>query len=151
MSLFKSSHSFTFVAVDNQEIVGFVTATTDVSRLPKVILFTLWKEMLFITAKNPFALKNILQLPFYPSFKNSFNSCEVLSLAVIPEKRGRGVGHKLMSEITQDFKNRGNQKFQLSVRKDMSSANVFYKKIGLKKIQSSKFLGSTINFWQGKC
>ena len=149
-ALSKSKDVFTFIAVDDQKVLGFITATYNVKTLPKILIIHLWKEVI-ILIKNPLFLVKILQLFFHPSLRDKKSSCEILSIAVVPSARRHGLGKKLISAAKLEFKRKGFKKFQLSVRDSMEEANIFYQKIGLKKVKSAKFLGETINFWQGPC
>lgn len=148
-TLLNSEDIFTFIAIDGQGVLGFVTATSNVKYLPRLIITNLWKEVLIMVIKNPPLILKILQLPFYPSFNDKNSNCEILSIAVVPSARRHGLGKKLIFASKSEFKRRKFKKFQLSARDSMEEANIFYKKIGLKKIKSAKFLQEKINFWQG--
>lgn len=147
--LLKSNESFILVATEDEVVLGFVASSTNVKRLPKNMLTNLWGKTIFEIIKRPKILPELFKLPLYPGFSDSQNLCEVLSIAIIPEARGKGIGKKLIYETKSKLKENGYKGFNLSVRENMKEANSFYTKIGLKKIKSSKFLGETINFYQG--
>lgn len=148
-TLLNSEDVFTFIAVDGQKVLGFVTATSNVKSMPRLIITSLWRKVLIMVIKNPLLILKILQVPFYPSFNDRNSNCEILSIAVVPSARRHGLGKKLIFASKLEFKRRKFKNFQLSVRDSMKEANSFYKKIGLKKIKSAKFLQEKINFWQG--
>jgi ribosomal-protein-alanine N-acetyltransferase len=58
----------------------------------------------------------------------------VVSIAVHPNFRRKGIGTKLWKELLKLFKNNNVKIAQLEVRKSNSIAQNFYKKIGFKKI-----------------
>ncbi|MEK9147085.1 MAG: GNAT family N-acetyltransferase [Patescibacteria group bacterium] len=147
-TLFESKDVFTYIAVDDQKVLGFITATYNVKALPKILITHLWKEVI-ILIKNPLFLVKIFQLSLHPSLRDEKSSCEIPSIAVVPSARRHGLGKKLISAAKLEFKGKGFKKFQLSLRDSMQEANTFYQRLGLKKVKSAKFLGETINFWQG--
>lgn len=150
-ALLESQETFTLVATNNLKVLGFVTCTTAPKNLPKLLLMHLWKEIIFEILKNPLLFFKFSGSLFYPNFTGKKRICEILSIAVIQDARGHGLGTKLVSKAKLEFKRRGFKYFQLSVRDSMKEANNFYQKIGLAKIKSAKFLGDKINFWQGNC
>lgn len=142
---------FIFAAREDNKIVGFLCGATQTSTMPKIMFEKLWKELLTIILKNPLVLIKLMQIPFYPGFKPKKDTGEILTIALLPEYRGRGIGKKLILESKKEFRQNYYHHFFISVRDNMKEANNFYRKIGLKKVKSKKFLGEVINFWQGSC
>jgi ribosomal-protein-alanine N-acetyltransferase len=62
----------------------------------------------------------------------------VVSIAVHPNFRRKGIGTKLWGELLKLFKNNNVKIARLEVRKSNSIAQNFYKKIGFKKIGTIK-------------
>lgn len=150
-SLLMEKSSFTFVATEKSKIAGFVTAASDFNRIKKSALRNLWHLVLMQVLKNPILITKVLGLPFYPGFKKDSKIPEILSLAVTPENRGKGIGKALLTSCKQEFKKRGFASFLLSVRSSMKEANAFYQKIGLVKVKTATFMGEEIVFYKGKC
>lgn len=132
---------FTLVEVENEQILGFVTATTRVKGLYKKVIF-----------KNPFVfavlfLSNFITHPInivksvksliYPGFADDIP--ELLTIAVKKEYQNKGIGTKLFTETAKEFQRRGFRKFQVSTYETLS-ANSFYKKMGCKYERSFDFL-----------
>ena len=62
----------------------------------------------------------------------SFNQAEVMSVAVVPELRGQGVGTILFGELIQAVKARGATAITLEVRPSNTAAIKLYQSFGLK-------------------
>lgn len=146
-SLFKQSSTFTIIAVKNSKIIGFATGATNLKTVPKTMISGLWFPTLLAVIKNPMITLQLLQTPFYPSFKADKNIGEIFSLAVIPPYRRQGVGAKLIEGCRKEFKGMGYSHFQVSVRKKMHQANCFYINMKLKKKASANFLNEEIIFY----
>ena len=142
---------FIFVAQKNKNIVGFATGAVELGLIPKTIILKLWRKVVLVILKNPLLLFRLIQIPFYPSFRQKRNLGEVLSIVVIPKARGEGIGKRLIESCCREFRKKGTAKYQLSVREKMEDANLFYQKIGLKKTKVVKFLGEKVVFWEGNC
>lgn len=64
----------------------------------------------------------------------SFNEAEVMSVAVLAEYRGRGIGKKLFSELLKLCKERGANAVTLEVRPSNVAAIKIYESFGLKSV-----------------
>ena len=148
--LLEQKNIATFVAYEDNKVVAFATAAFDLKSIPRLIIQNLWQEILISLFKNPFLLYKLIQMPFYPSFKEHGQIGEIFSIAVLPQYQRSGIGTNLIMRCQKEFKRYKCKLFQLSVRKKIKSANNFYVKIGLKKKSQGKFLGEDIIFYQGK-
>ena len=149
--LLKQKSTFTYVSISDGIVVGFVTGAINLKLIPKLLFKNLWYPFILSTLKNPKIVVQVIQMPFYPSFKQNKKIGEIFSLAVSSEYRKKGTGKSLIRTAEKKFKKMGYHNYQVSVRKKMISANKFYKKIGLKKVRTEKFLGEKICFWEGVC
>ncbi len=68
----------------------------------------------------------------------AFNEAEVMSVAVLPEYRGRGVGTKLFGELLKNCKERGANALTLEVRPSNTAAIKLYESFGLKSVGRRK-------------
>ena len=68
----------------------------------------------------------------------SFNQAEVMSVAVVPELRGQGVGTILFGELIKAVKARGATAITLEVRPSNEAAIKLYKSFGLKSVGRRK-------------
>ncbi len=64
----------------------------------------------------------------------SFNEAEVMSVAVLAEFRGRGIGKKLFGELLKLCKERGANAVTLEVRPSNVAAIKIYESFGLKSV-----------------
>lgn len=149
-STLNNENMATVVVVDEDKIIGFATFGTQLGTILKTTFAKIFKETLFALAKNPSILFKLISIPFYPSFKDKAKFAEIFSLAVLPQYQGKGIGKSLLNYCKNELNKRGYNNFIISVRSSME-ANNFYRKIGLTKVKSTKFLGENINFWQGEC
>lgn len=68
----------------------------------------------------------------------AFNEAEVMSVAVAPEMRGRGIGTKLFAELLKICKERGANAVTLEVRPSNAAAIRLYENFGLKSVGRRK-------------
>mgnify|MGYP002625724231 CR=1 FL=1 len=68
----------------------------------------------------------------------AFNEAEVMSVAVLQEYRGRGVGTKLFGELLKTCKERGATAVTLEVRPSNTAAIKLYESFGLKSVGRRK-------------
>ncbi len=69
----------------------------------------------------------------YIAFFFEGNACHVESIAVLPEKKGKGIGKILMKEMESICKTRGAVRVVLEVREKNYSAIKFYESLGYRK------------------
>lgn len=148
--LLRETNIFTLVAIFDNNITGFATGATNLNIITKIMIANLWFPTLVAIAKNPTLIAKLAQMPFYPSFKESEKIGEIFTIAVKPKYRRKKIGTLLIKKCGREFKARGYQVFQVSVRKKMKAANRFYRKLGLSEKMQAKFLGDEIIFYQGK-
>jgi len=67
--------------------------------------------------------------------KRGFDSGHVISIAVKPKWRRRGIGSKLMKTLLDTFKERGLKRAFLEVAVSNKEAIAFYETLGFKKIE----------------
>ena len=65
-------------------------------------------------------------------------SAEIISLAVDPNWRGKGIGKKLTNFLLEHFKEKGTKKISLHVRTENEIAISFYKNLGFKILKTTK-------------
>lgn len=68
----------------------------------------------------------------------AFNEAEVMSVAVLPEYRGRGIGKKLFGELLKICKEEGANAVTLEVRPSNTAAIKIYESFGLKSVGRRK-------------
>ena len=68
----------------------------------------------------------------------SFNQAEVMSVAVVPELRGQGLGTLLFGELIKTVKARGAKSITLEVRPSNAAAIKLYENFGLRSVGRRK-------------
>lgn len=149
---YKSSLSipeiFTFVEVDNDKVLGFVTGVTNAEGLYKKIVLSDPVAYALIFLKHviihPASVVRLVRILFYPGF--NIPGPELLTIAVSKSVRKIGIGTKLFDKTKAEFKKRGISKFKISVYERLP-ANKFYRKLGCKYVESFMFLGEKMNYY----
>jgi len=143
MALYKaiaqSKTSFSFVAEENDKVLGFVAFTTNINKLYKsVILKKGWRFALLLAGKM-FSLKRIkkvFETLFYPSRIKKMNLplAELLSIVVADESQGKGLGLQLLQKGLAGCAKRGIDKVKVLVGADNKPANELYQKCGFELV-----------------
>tara|TARA_X000000368_G_C22728314_1_gene578338 strand:- start:54 stop:659 length:606 start_codon:yes stop_codon:yes gene_type:complete len=124
---------------ESNKLIGFVIATKSSNGFYKKLILSNFKSYLYQSIKL-FFIKPMSLIRIYRNLTkgkktkvDSSNYSELLSLAVLPEKKGLGIGKNLLSEIEKKIKNEGINAVTLTTdalnNKDVLS---FYKKLGYK-------------------
>lgn len=139
---------FTLISKENEQILGFVTLTTNISDLYKKIIFrdVLGFSFLFLNyfITHPQKLLKAIRIFAYPGFKEDIP--ELLTIAIGSQYQKQGLGRGLFEEAVREFKKKGVKKFRVSVY-DSLAANGFYRKMGCKLESSFMFLGEKMNYY----
>ncbi len=137
---------FTIVAIESSKPIGFLMGATNLNIFPRLMIACLWQKLILVIFLKPKILLKLIQIPFYPSFKKDIQG-EILSVAVSKDFQRKGIGKLLINAAKKEFSKRNIKNYHLSVRAKMIGSNLFYKKIGMKKEKTSKFMGDEIIFW----
>lgn len=133
----EDKNSFGFVAVESDKVLGFVTFSTNLSRLYKYVASKKGFRFAFVLAKRMLSLRIIKKIwdnLFYPSKmkKMDLPDAELLSIAVASDGRGRGIAKQLVDAGFEECLKRGIDKVKVLVAADNEVANKLYKKCGFK-------------------
>ena len=134
-----SPYGFGFIAEENGSVLGFVTFAMDINQLYKSIIFKKGIKFAVLLAGKMFSIsriKRVLQTLFYPSRVKSsaLPSAELLSIAVAPEGRGKGIGKELVAESFKECRKRGLDKVKVLVAAENEAANKLYQKCGFGQV-----------------
>ena len=133
-----SDHSFCFIAKKDGEIIGFVSATSNIKRLYFDFALSNFASALLLLAKilRPSVIKPLLETLSYPARKKikGVPSPELLSISVTKDFRGQGISNKLFDLAVDGFKKRNISKFKIAVGSNLLQAQRFYEKMGCKYI-----------------
>ena len=126
---------FLIVAVENNELAGFVSGVDDVKSFYKLFLYKKWLAAIFAIIPKLFSLniiKKVIETFSYGGHDSeiSLPKAELLSIAVNEKYRGQGISTQLFEELANNFKLKGIKEFKIIVGSDLLPARKFYSKIG---------------------
>jgi ribosomal protein S18 acetylase RimI-like enzyme len=139
----KSSSSFGFAVEDDERVVGFVTFTSNISKLYKSVIVSRGLLMAGLLAGRVLSLQRIkktLETLFYPKRvrEEETASAELLSIVVREDKRNQGLGTELVIKSLQRCRQLGLEKVKVLVAADNEPANKLYQKCGFKLVRRTK-------------
>ncbi|MEZ4709697.1 MAG: GNAT family N-acetyltransferase [Caldilineaceae bacterium] len=160
-SLARSSTGFGFAAVDDAQVLGFVSAATSVGSL-FIELGTrrmggFLPPLLARFARQPSLMLRSLETLFYPMLAARQNphgnhnhgpAAELLSIMVEPHLRSQGVGSQLMSALTAECTRRQIALLDVTVDKANAGARRFYTRHGFSLAREFALYGRTMYQYQ---
>jgi [ribosomal protein S18]-alanine N-acetyltransferase len=111
----------------------------DILRIEEVSFATPWTRNMFMDElANVFSRTIVFKqagvLVGYMCFWTVLDEAHLLNIAVSPELRGRGLGHKMMTYLEETSRGRGLEKIILEVARRNAPARRLYKKFGFHSI-----------------
>jgi len=133
----EDENSFGFVALDDDEVLGFVAFTTNLSKLYKYVALKKGFKFAFILARKMTSwkfFKKICGNIFYPGKMKSLDlpDAELLSIVIASQGRGKGLATQLVEKGFEECANRGIDKVKVLVASANEPANKLYLKCGFK-------------------
>ncbi len=127
--------SFGFVAVDSGKVIGFVAFSTKLSGLYKFACLRYGIKFGFILFKYLFSIerfKKIFANTLYAANtkKVDLPDAELLSIAVAPDGRGKGIAEQMVRTGLAECGSRGIDKVKVLVDAKNEPANRLYQKTG---------------------
>lgn len=134
-----SPYGFGFVAEEDGKVLGFIAFTMDINKLYRSLIFKKGVKFIFLLAGKMVSLnriRRVFQTLFYPSRIKAFDlpKAELLSIAVTPEGRGKGVGKELIAKGLEECRKRGIDKVKVLVAAGNEAANKLYEKCGFERV-----------------
>lgn len=131
----EDDNSFGFVAIEGDKVLGFVAFTANLSKLYKSVLVKNGFRFFFILSGKLISLNTIKKIwsnLFYPKKMKEMDlpDAELLSIAVAPEGRGKGIAGQLTQAGFNECAKRGIDKVKVLVAADNDAANKLYVKCG---------------------
>ena len=138
-AIVKSKSSLGVVAVRNEKVIGFVAFTTNLNKLYKSIIRRKGLKFALLLAGNVLSLrriKKIFETLFYPTRIKKMNlpSAELLSIAVAPEERRKGLAGQLIEKGLRLYRKTGVDKVKVLIGADNKAGNKLYLKSGFELI-----------------
>lgn len=135
--------SFCIIAKDKDNIMGFVSGTTNIGNFYKYFVknhsFSL-VFIIFFKLLNFSVVKNIFENLFYANKINAFPDAELLSIAVEKNFQKQGAGSKLINGFISEMEKRGIKSFKVLVGKELG-VDKFYLKNNFKLLLKTKLHG----------
>lgn len=135
----EDKNSFGFVAVENEKVLGFVTFSTNLSKLYKHVVLKKGFKFAFVLACKTFsrkASKGVWNNLFYPSKMKMMDlpDAELLSIVIAPQGRGKGIAKQLVGASFEECRERCIDKVKALVAVQNEMANKFYLKCGFELV-----------------
>lgn len=151
-SYLKFYPEFCFVAVENEEVIGYILSAPDtkeqedvyIKNIIPIIKSKISQDYKYYEMFTAFIPENDLlgdKLDSYPAH---------LHINLTEKCRHKGIGSKLMSAMENNLKDKGVEAVHLGVMKDNRAAYNFYKKHGYKTITEHDFGNESIGCFMGK-
>jgi len=137
-----------FVAVENEEVCGYVIMANDIKKLwIYAVTSGFFKNAIKAVVSGKYGLnlstlyKVVKNKLLYLRFEITTEpSAQVLSIAVHPKHWGKGIGQKLLSKGIRHIEDLGINKIKLEVRPNNISALKIYEKYGFRTVGETKDL-----------
>jgi len=138
-AIVKSKSSLGVVAVRNGKVIGFAAFTTNLNKLYKSVVWRKGLIFALLLAGNMLSrkrVKKMFETLFYPARTKKMNlpSAELLSIAVGPEERGKGLAGKLIEKGFQHCRKTGIDKIKVLIGADNKEGNKLYLKSGFELV-----------------
>jgi ribosomal protein S18 acetylase RimI-like enzyme len=138
-AIVKSKSSFGVVAVRNDKVLGFAAFTANLNRLYRSAV---WRKGLIFAlllagnVRSRGRVKKMFETLFYPARTKKMNlpPAEVLSIAVAPEEREKGLAGQLIEKCFRHCRKTGVDKVKVIVGADNRPGNKLYLKFGFELV-----------------
>jgi GNAT superfamily N-acetyltransferase len=149
----RSPHGFGFVAVEGEEVIGFVVGTESNARLfPDVLaraFFPLASALLYHVLRHPSIVPKLVETLRYPStVQERPNEAESLSRGVRRDWQGRGVGSLLWAAVTGEARRRGATHIITTVDEAHDVVNAWHRARKHELVRSLSLYGRVMNVYR---
>lgn len=141
-----------WIAVANQDVVGFCAYSQDVSALYRRLLRARGVRLAFASlphSLNPGVVKEVLETWRYPAkqSKHRLPPAEILSIGVDASARGTGTGKRLLNEALDQARGEGLAQIKVLAGAKLPGANRFYRACGFDLVDEITQHGETLNVY----
>ncbi|MFA5553180.1 MAG: N-acetyltransferase [Phycisphaerae bacterium] len=145
-------NSFGLVAIEDDKVLGFVAFSTNLSQLYKYVILKKGFKFTVILVRKMMSIKNIKKVwanLFYPKKMQqmALPDAELLSIAVVPEGRGKGIAKQLTNAGLEECRKRDIDKVKVLVADKNQPANKLYQKCGFEFITEISSHGVLSNIY----
>ena len=140
-ALAQNENAFGFVGCENEQVLGYIAFTDNLSRLYKTVLKQNIFRFSIIVALKMLRLsriKKVFQVLLYPgkTQKLDLPASELLAIVIADHARGLGLATKLIQAGLEECKKRNIDRVKVLVAVDNQPANQLYLKIGFQRVSS---------------
>jgi ribosomal protein S18 acetylase RimI-like enzyme len=126
-----------FVAIEADQLVGFILGSADTSVLFKRVLaartLPLGLKVLAALMRNPTLIGKVLETFLYPSKEDDIpEKAELVVIGLDPQHRRQGLGKQLVHTLNKTFSDQGVKSYKVTVLQSNQGANSFYQSLGFK-------------------
>jgi ribosomal protein S18 acetylase RimI-like enzyme len=141
--------SAAFVACVGDDVVGFAAAVLDRRRFTHAFARRCWPTLAACIAARPGMVWQIAsRLPRLARGGRAggepIEAATLLSIGVLPEFQGRGIGGRLMSACLQGLREQGARRVLLETDTDNAAANAFYLRCGFRLHREVRLEGARV-------
>jgi ribosomal protein S18 acetylase RimI-like enzyme len=142
--LLKDRLGFLILAVEENNVVGFILASLDSSKITRVIykrIYALLPRMIGAIIRHPGRLINIIETFFYSSREGTDVKPELLVIAVAESRRSSGIGAQLVAKLEETLIKQGCRMYKVTVHSEMKRTVKFYERLQMQLIKEFMLYG----------
>ncbi|MBS4014491.1 MAG: GNAT family N-acetyltransferase [Bacteroidetes bacterium] len=132
-SIILSPSSFIVVAEDNNQVIGFISGSTNINKFYKEFIKKYFLKTFFILLPKifkPSAIKKIIETLCYPQKEKYLTSSELLTIAVKKESQNKDIAKLMLERFILEMEKRQIKQFKVIVGENLLNAINFYEKAG---------------------
>ena len=134
-SMCVSKYAFCIVAESDDNIIGYVSGTTDLIGFYKEFVRKNILKMFIVLFTRIFSfvfIKKVLEDGAYSSGSRGLNlpKAEEISMVVDSAYRGRGISQNLIKKLKEEFKVRGVKQYKVAIGSGLEPSRRFHENIG---------------------
>ncbi|MCI0633989.1 MAG: GNAT family N-acetyltransferase [Actinobacteria bacterium] len=155
VALANDAEAVALVAEDRRGILGFAAGVPSVRSFYRrfILRHGAQASAAAIPAlTRPGTLRRVRESLAYPGVAGDLPDPELLSIAVVPGARSRGVGRALVDGVVEGLRERGAEELKVVVGADNEPANAFYERVGFEhRARIAVHDGVASNVWTIRC
>jgi ribosomal protein S18 acetylase RimI-like enzyme len=148
--LIDDGDGFIVVAHEGDRLCGFILGVVDSSRLLSVVPRR-WRRFLPVMVPallaRPQLWPRMIETLFYAKKEGVDVRAELMVIAVIEDRRGGGIGKRMLAELEREFAARGVERYKVTVHQAMSASNRFYTQNGMQLSSTFDMYGVPWNLY----
>lgn len=151
-NLVRSPHGFGFVAVDEDDVIGFAVGATSTKAMFRDVLRRAWFPLAWASLRyalvHPSAFRLLFETLRYPSAMDEApGEAESLSRGVRADRQGEGAGSLLWKAITNEARQRGAHSLVMIVD-EVHAVNNWHRARNHELVRTFRMYGRTMNVYR---